>query len=98
MGVFGYVERIGSRGRHERCGQAVVQLHLVRDVAQGVHMGVAVAMELHTYEIRRKAQAARTDVVIVAGRHVVDSRVRVIGPCDLVDGKRERDRPTRADK
>jgi hypothetical protein len=53
-------------------------------MAQRIDVSVAVTVELHTKEVGGKAQATRTNVVVVAARHVVDGGIGIVRPGDLV--------------
>ena len=86
------------RGQHLLGGLAVVDLALVRDVAQRVDVGVAVAVAGHPQVVEPEAQAARADVDVVGLADEVDRRVRVVRSGDLVDRDLHRDPPARPDE
>ena len=83
--------RGAARGEHLQRGLAVVRLALPGEMAHGIHVGVAVAVERDTQEVEAEADTTRPDVDVVALDDVMDGRVRVVRSSDRVDGQRHRD-------
>ncbi len=99
VGVRGHVERRGAPRGHDLLRRpAVVDLPLVGDVAQRVHMGVAVAVEREAEVIGGEGQRARADVDVVTLHDMVRHRAGVVRACHRVHRDRHRHLPSGPDQ
>src|SRR5215831_3037871 len=99
LAVGRHVERGGAHGVHHLLGRPpVVDAAVVGDVAQRVHVGVAVTVEGEPDEVRRERHPGRADVDVVALDHVADDGARVVRPGDRVHRDRHRRAPPGADQ
>src|SRR5262245_34722654 len=94
LGVGGDVKLVGAAHRNRAGRKAIVKLASVSDVAQSVHVRVAVAVELHAQKIGREAELTRADIDVVRVCHIVNSRIWVVWPSYGIDGNRHRDAAT----
>src|SRR5712691_1534272 len=93
LAVGRHVERGGALGGHDLLGRpAVVDAALVGDVAERVHVRMAVAVEGEADEVRGEGHRARADVDVVALDDVPDDRAGVV----RARGRVHRDRHRRA--
>ena len=99
VAVGRHVERGGAlRGHHLLGGPAVIDAALVGDVAERVHVGVAVAVEGQADVIRGERDPAGADVDVMALDHVMDDRARVVRPGRGVHRDRHRHAPPGPDR
>src|SRR5690348_7356063 len=99
LAVGRHVERGGALGGHHLVGRpAVVDAALIGDVAQRVHVGVAVAVEGEPDEVRCERHPGRADVNVVALDHVADDGARVVRPRGRVHRDRHRRAPPGTDQ
>ena len=99
LAVGRHVERGGALGGHHLLGgPAVIDQALVGDVAERVHVSVAVAVEGQPDVIRGKGHSAGADVDVMALDHVMGHRARVIRPGRGVHRDRHRRAPPGPDR
>src|SRR5258708_3264605 len=98
VAVGRHVERGGAFGGHRlRVWPAVVDQAAVGDVAERVHVGVAVAVEGQADVVRGKRHPAGADVDVMALDHVMGDRAGVVRPGRRVHRYRHRRAPTGPD-
>ena len=97
--VSGDVEGRGSLRGHDLLGwPAVVDPALVGDVAQRVHVSVAVAVERQAHVVGGEGQRARPDVDVMALNHVMDDGAGVVRAGGGVHRDRHRHVPAGPDQ
>src|SRR6516164_4339374 len=84
------VETAGTSARDGIRRSAVVELALVCDMAECIHVRVAVTVKLDSQEVRGKASVTRADIHFMRSVDVIQGRIRIVRAGDGVDRDRER--------
>src|SRR5215831_1673561 len=79
------IQTQGASTRDQSRGPAAIEFTAIRHVTEGVNMRMAVPVKLNPQEVRCEANVTGSDVNVVGGIHIIESRMRVVGTGDGID-------------